>query len=126
MLVDYINISEKRYPVSYNMYSLTWWAKECGIPLDDLFGGELNVDFDAYEGLVLMYAGLKFGAKEVSRRFNMTESEFGIHLAKEPTVGEGLVEIFNRHMEKMSEEIGVKDDGQPDAPDDDSQKKASK
>lgn len=69
----FIEIKDKRYYVSFNMAAFLEVEKFTGMPFSTLFE---NIESDPSIMFRLNYLGLKYGADEAGKRFDLTYSAF--------------------------------------------------
>lgn len=71
--MEYIEIEKKKYPVSFNMAAYLEIDKWTGMPVSEVLN-EDNVDPSNW--MKLLFLGLKYGADEAKRKWEMTYSNF--------------------------------------------------
>ena len=71
--MQYIEIEKKKYAVSFNMAAFLEIDKWVGMPISSILSEE---GVEASNWMKLLFLGLKFGADETRRKFDMTYSAF--------------------------------------------------
>jgi hypothetical protein len=94
---EYINIAEKKYPIKYGFNALRIFTNITGLKLQDM--GTLSTDINLEQAIVLMYAGLKDGARAEKVKFTLEVDDVADLLDQDQEALNKCMEVFARAFE---------------------------
>lgn len=91
---EHIDIAGKTYPVKYGFNALRIFTNLSGIKLQDM--GQLSTDINLEHAILLMYAGLKDGARAEKATFTLSVDEVADLLDQDQEALNKCMEVFAR------------------------------
>tara|TARA_R110000803_G_scaffold128194_1_gene195624 strand:- start:2113 stop:2418 length:306 start_codon:yes stop_codon:yes gene_type:complete len=92
-MVEYIDISGKKYPVRFGFNALREFSRKTGTTLADLGSMEKNITLD--QAITLAWCGFKDGARKDKITFKLDVSDIADLLDEDPNVLERVFNVFN-------------------------------
>jgi hypothetical protein len=99
-MVEVIKINTKSYPVKFGFNALRHFTDLTGMTLNEI--SNIANDLNLSHAIILIYVGLKDGARVTQEKFELSIDDIGDMLDDDNTIIEKMMSIFSKQMSGKS------------------------